>query len=113
MASQSDLVQMRYSVLNNKNVILLFIDGVGIGDNEPDFNPCAYSETGIFNSVPFHLGGFILGLDANLNTDGLPQSATGQTAIYTGTNTANSLADICLVSPIILYAIYWQRNHSL
>jgi len=29
-----------------------------------------------------------VGLDANLNTDGLPQSATGQTAIYTGINTA-------------------------
>ena len=69
-------------------MILLFIDGVGIGDNEPDFNPCASSETGIFNSVPLPLDGFKVGLDANLNTDGLPQSATGQTAIYTGINTA-------------------------
>jgi 2,3-bisphosphoglycerate-independent phosphoglycerate mutase len=79
---------MRYFAFNNKHVILLFIDGVGIGDNEPDFNPCASSETGIFNSVPLPLGGFKVGLDANLNTDGLPQSATGQTAIYTGMNTA-------------------------
>ena len=88
MAFLSDSVQMRYSTFNKKHVILLFIDGVGIGVNDPEFNPCAYSETGVFNSDPSALGGFKVGLDANLDTDGLPQSATGQTAIYTGVNTA-------------------------
>ena len=88
MVFLSGLVQMRYSAFNKKHVILLFIDGVGIGVNNPEFNPCVYSETGIFNSAPSALGGFKVGLDANLDTEGLPQSATGQTAIYTGFNTA-------------------------
>jgi hypothetical protein len=82
---------MKSSVLNKKHVILLFIDGVGIGENNPDYNPCVYSETGIFNSGPGPLGGIRIGLDATMKTDGLPQSATGQTAIYTGMNTAQHI----------------------
>lgn len=72
----------------NKNIILFFIDGVGIGANQPEYNPCCFSETGIFNSNPLPMGGEKYHLDANLGVEGLPQSATGQTSIYTGINAA-------------------------
>ncbi len=91
MVSLSGLAQMRFSVFNNKHIIMLFIDGVGIGEDNPEFNPCTNSDKGIFNSAPAPFGGFKFGLDANLDTAGLPQSATGQTAIYTGVNTADLL----------------------
>jgi bisphosphoglycerate-independent phosphoglycerate mutase (AlkP superfamily) len=79
---------MKSSDLNKKKIILIFIDGLGIGDHNPDYNPCFYSETGIFDPGPLPVGGVKLRLDANLDVDGLPQSATGQTSIYTGINAA-------------------------
>lgn len=79
---------MKYSDSNKQKVILLFIDGLGVGESHPDYNPCFYSEQGIFNSRQLPVGGQKLSLDANLGIDGLPQSATGQTSIYTGTNAA-------------------------
>jgi 2,3-bisphosphoglycerate-independent phosphoglycerate mutase len=71
-------------------VILFFIDGVGVGELNPDFNPLAHSETGIFNSNSDELphGGRQYQPDACLDIDGLPQSASGQTTIYTGINAA-------------------------
>ena len=82
---------MKYSDSNKQKVILLFIDGLGIGEPHPDYNPCFYSEAGIFDSRELPVGGKKLSLDANLGVEGLPQSATGQTSIYTGTNAAQLL----------------------
>lgn len=77
--------------------IYLFLDGVGLGPATPS-NPFSSPE----NYVPFLTG--LLGaewlsglerdepgllfkpLDARLGIEGLPQSATGQTALYTGRN---------------------------
>ena len=52
------------------------------------FNPCCFSKTGIFNSGGSGLpdGGIQYPLDAQLGIPGYPQSATGHTTIYTGTN---------------------------
>jgi len=71
------------------NVIILFIDGVGIGENDSDFNPCLHSKHQLFSpfkDLPFN--GKKFALDARLNVKGFPQSATGQSSIYTGKNAA-------------------------
>lgn len=78
--------------------ILLLLDGVGLGDRHPD-NPLAHP-----GHTPFLSG--LLGsplvndlvvaqptllakpIDARLGVPGLPQSATGQTTLYTGINAA-------------------------
>jgi len=73
--------------VSNK-LIIIFIDGVGIGELNPSFNPCYFSKTGIFNSSGSDLpdGGTQYPLDSQLGVPGYPQSATGHTTIYTGTN---------------------------
>ena len=79
-----------------EHVLLLFIDGLGIGQQH-ESNPCTLSPY-FFNhflheSFPKTLEpfGYALGLDANLGVDGLPQSATGQTALLTGANASQLL----------------------
>jgi hypothetical protein len=82
------------SISNSKtHVILIFLDGIGIGDANPDINPCCHSETGIFfpDSKQLPSEGQKFSLDARLGTPGLPQSATGQTSIYTGINAAKHI----------------------
>ncbi|MBN2410065.1 hypothetical protein JXQ31_00140 [candidate division KSB1 bacterium] len=76
-----------------KRIILLFIDGLGIGGNDPRKNPCTREELYFFRNTldenfPRQLkpDGVAFGLDANLGVPGLPQSATGQTALFTGVN---------------------------
>ena len=71
------------------HVILLFLDGVGVGSNDPAINPCCYSTHVINpNSKSLPKNGLRFALDACLNIPGKPQSATGQTSIYTGKNAA-------------------------
>lgn len=74
-------------------IILIFIDGLGIGVNDLSINPCAHPEIKIFNhflnddfptTIPFN--GQIKPIDANLGIQGIPQSATGQTTLFTGIN---------------------------
>ncbi|PZO14111.1 MAG: hypothetical protein DCF25_15275 [Leptolyngbya foveolarum] len=76
--------------------LLVFLDGMGLGKADPN-NPLSEPE-----SMPFltsYLGQSLLAgihinqtnlllkpIDATLGVAGLPQSATGQTAIYTGQN---------------------------
>ena len=76
-----------------RRVLLFFIDGIGVGEDDPDVNPLA---TGAFPTLHLtrtqspraRVGEPVLarGLDAGLGVPGLPQSATGQTAILTGVN---------------------------
>lgn len=80
-------------------VVLLFLDGVGIGSSDPDVNPFLRAHMpvlhGLLGEVPTldrcELGGAdarSFPLDANLGVDGIPQSGTGQTALLTGVNAA-------------------------
>ena len=73
-------------------VVLLFLDGVGIGPADPEVNPFPRSRLpvlrGLLDDVPtleqLELGGTAarsFPLDANLGVDGIPQSGTGQTAL--------------------------------
>ena len=74
------------------SVLLIFIDGVGIG-TRGDHNPLDGLGSEFFSvfqgeqpQLPFD--GVMAETDARLGVDGLPQSATGQTAILTGVNAA-------------------------
>jgi hypothetical protein len=79
-------------------ILFIFLDGVGLGPDAPDKNPFARAKMPTLESL---LGGrrlldsaapyvgehaTLLGLDAQLGVDGLPQSATGQAVILTGAN---------------------------
>jgi hypothetical protein len=74
-------------------VLLFFIDGVGVGEDDPARNPLASDEFRTLRLTktqrPVSDSGspaLAYGLDASLGVPGLPQSATGQTTILTGVN---------------------------
>ena len=83
---------------NNLNpVILLFIDGVGIGKRDSECNPFFKYNfntfTEFFGAVPSLdypiikiKNGFIFPVDARMGVEGFPQSGTGQTSIFCGIN---------------------------
>ncbi len=79
-----------------QRVLLVFVDGVGLGDPDPATNPLVRARTPTLRAL---LGGPLAGreavrtpaalmvpLDARLGVPGLPQSATGQVALLTGEN---------------------------
>jgi 2,3-bisphosphoglycerate-independent phosphoglycerate mutase len=82
------------------HVVLLFLDGVGIGKNDKNTNPFirAYLPAltflcgGILPYTPFKRisseQADVIAVNATLGVIGLPQSGTGQTAIFTGVNGA-------------------------
>ncbi len=77
-------------------VLLIFIDGLGIGSHDPEVNPMARFQAGILNyflGEPPDLprGGLPLRSDPAMGVPGIPQSATGQAALFTGINTAESV----------------------
>jgi hypothetical protein len=80
-------------------IFLLFIDGVGLGSNDPRVNPFSVAKMPVLQSL---LNGqpltttispvfeservTALSLDANLGVPGIPQSASGQATLLTGLN---------------------------
>lgn len=88
-----------------KRVIILFLDGVGLGEADPEANPFMQIELpalqellGVKHLTRQVAGAItgqaaLLGLDATLGVPGLPQSATGQTTILTGQNAARLLGE--------------------
>lgn len=72
--------------------LVLFVDGIGIGDSSRD-NPFAVSEIRRLAPLagrPPEDGASFRGLDATLGIPGLPQSATGQTTLFSGVNAAKA-----------------------
>jgi 2,3-bisphosphoglycerate-independent phosphoglycerate mutase len=79
-----------------RRIVLIFVDGLGLGADDPAVNPAAraampavrrWTGGALALPVPRRTGGAVLlGLDACLGVAGLPQSATGQTALLTGRN---------------------------
>ena len=79
-------------------VLFLFLDGIGLGKNNPEINPFAHASMPhlesllggkklIKSTAPFeseHVS--LLAIDPNLGVKGLPQSATGQAVLLTGIN---------------------------
>lgn len=83
------------------SVIFIFIDGVGLG-KEDSVNPFFENRyesfeiltDGFFNADAksvFQKDHLFKPLDANLGVEGLPQSGTGQTALFTGRNAAKEI----------------------
>jgi hypothetical protein len=76
-------------------ILYVFIDGVGFGSNNPQTNPFARYSRSFFKplaglEIPteslFSMA-YYIPTDANMGKKGLPQSATGQTSLWTGVNT--------------------------
>ncbi len=74
--------------MKRRRVILLFIDGLGIGSADREINPLAnYPDLWpVQGSGSIRKDLLWTSLDACLGIEGLPQSATGQTALLTGLN---------------------------
>jgi hypothetical protein len=76
-------------------VLLLFIDGLGLGEEDPKTNPVARARLGrlrLFRDRPApDPSACFIPTDACLGVPGLPQSATGQTSILTGLNAPASV----------------------
>jgi hypothetical protein len=73
--------------------LLIFVDGIGVGNDSVD-NP--FAAQGIFHLAPLaggppRDGASFRPLDATLGVPGLPQSATGQTTLFSGINGAKAL----------------------
>lgn len=79
-------------------VVVLFLDGVGLGDDDPQINPLAAAAlpalAGLLDGRRLVAGAgridaaaaTMVPTDAALGVPGRPQSATGQTALLTGRN---------------------------
>ena len=79
-------------------VLFLFLDGIGLGENNPETNPFSRADMPnlqrlldgrslLRDSAPFH-GEFasLVAVDPSVGVSGLPQSATGQAMLMTGKN---------------------------
>ena len=86
-------------------LLFLFLDGVGLGPNDPEHNPFAAANMPVLRdllggqplvaeNVPFNGDRVTLvGIDACLGIDGLPQSATGQATLLTGENIPRAIGE--------------------
>lgn len=72
-------------------ILLFFIDGFGIGNKNQKYNPIINANTPIFDDIFNHNLGKLFETDVKMNVSGLPQSATGQTAILTGKNASKKM----------------------
>jgi len=84
-------------------ILFIFLDGIGLGDDNPTLNPFAVAHTPTLNALANHqrwlrnvgiqatARGVFLALDAQLGIAGRPQSGTSQAAILTGLNVPQML----------------------
>ncbi len=80
------------------HVLLIFLDGIGLGDDDPNVNPFAAARTPTLDALagnrrwlrdtPRHDNGraVFIPTDPRLGVPGRPQSASGQATILTGRN---------------------------
>ncbi|HZM25158.1 MAG TPA: hypothetical protein VFC02_25635 [Anaerolineales bacterium] len=79
-------------------VLFIFLDGIGLGENDPEANPFARAKMPnlhalldgrslLKDAAPFHgERATLLAIDPAVGVSGLPQSATGQGILVTGIN---------------------------
>ena len=79
-------------------VLFVFVDGLGLGRADAARNPCTSAGLSLFDSfqdvprrAPLPFGGRLVPLAADLGIPGKPQSATGQTVLFTGQNAAKAI----------------------
>jgi hypothetical protein len=82
----------------NRRVLLIFLDGIGLGENDPATNPFAAADTPVLHALgggrpwlqttPRAAGprSAFAPVDPRMGVPGRPQSASGQAAILTGRN---------------------------
>lgn len=84
-------------MIRMQSTLMIFLDGVGIGENNSTINPFVKKRFKFLEDV---FGGtpnlttqqlsadnkYLFPVDANMGVDGLPQSGTGQTSIFCGVN---------------------------
>jgi 2,3-bisphosphoglycerate-independent phosphoglycerate mutase len=114
--------------LPERHFLFLFLDGVGLGANDPEINPFARAEMPalqnllegkrlLFDTLPAHLSPLeteratLLALDACLGVPGSPQSATGQAALLTGQNVSAQLGYHYGPKPNPEVAAYLQKGN--
>ncbi len=84
------------------HILLLFVDGVGLGEPDVERNPFFTAPTttlqSLFGKIPISYNGHYVGpnavlvpTDATLGVPGIPQSGTGQTTIFTGVNASQAI----------------------
>ena len=80
------------------SVLMIFVDGVGIGGDDPELNPFGRARTthlraafGRIDAPALRAGVLVVPTNATLSVGGLPQSATGQTTLLTGINAAQKV----------------------
>jgi len=83
-----------------ERVVTLFLDGVGLGEDDPQVNPFAGARLPVLqalldgarltraNAGLSTRSASLVALDAQLGVSGVPQSGTGQTTLLTGLNAA-------------------------
>jgi len=106
----------------NKKIILLFIDGIGIGERNK-YNPFFLVnsiylshfkdefENNIKKCLVHNL--IVFALDPLLDVEGIPQSATGQSSIFTGINTAKILNQHLMGFPNKKLRVMLMKNNLL
>ncbi len=84
------------------HILLLFVDGFGIGENDPERNPLLVAPMPVlhklFGEIPTRANercesasAILVPTDTTLGVPGMPQSGTGQTTIFTGINAAAAI----------------------
>ncbi|GAB4247196.1 MAG: metalloenzyme [Acidobacteriota bacterium] len=81
--------------VKSPKLLLVFLDGVGIGAPDSHRNPCAAVPLQVLQFAAGRDGlprsGSFRATDATLAVPGIPQSATGQTTLFTGVNAAQEI----------------------
>lgn len=82
----------------SERFLFVFLDGIGIGSANPDENPFFqvdnwFRPLSAAETVELPHGGKAKGLDASLGVPGIPQSATGQTSLFTGVNAQKAIGE--------------------
>ncbi|RJP51461.1 MAG: metalloenzyme domain-containing protein [Anaerolineaceae bacterium] len=106
-------------------ILFLFLDGIGLGADDPNINPLVRAEMPnlrallggnplIAASAPF-VGdrATLVALDASLGVEGLPQSATGQAVLLTGINVPKEIGQHYGPKPNPEIASYLQDGKTL
>ena len=108
--------------VTTRQVLMLFVDGLGLGPQDPATNPLAAARTpsldallgrrlaGITDRVEYN-DVLLIPTDATLGMTGLPQSATGQTALLTGVNASQLVGRHVTAYPTAqLRTVLTERN---